>query len=947
MNLNKSFWSVMTALNLLVWPIFSLHAASPWNCQPDTNGQWTCTENQTYQPSSEPAVSPTRDKPYSIYAIPSDEETDEKEKPPVKQQAEADVADEQQEVVEPVQTEKPEQNVVSEQAPEPEKDTAQTPTVRAVEPPAEAPAKELEPAKKLEKESPAETTASEQPTVNVEESAQPEPAASQAEPATSDVREDVTKPAENSPTATTQAPSEPASTTDELQTVQQADAPVQQISPGEGIDPQGGIDWNLCGNDASRRPAAPVSTNGQVEINADQVQIRENDVSVFEGNVHVRRDNQSLSSDHMTYNKQNDQVDARSNVVYSKDGVTIESDTATFNIATDQGRFDQAGFKLAQRHARGTADVIEQEGPAVTRLDKATYTTCNPGNNDWNLKADKITLDQVSGRGVGRNVSLRFKGVPFFYTPYISFPIDNRRKSGFLAPSFGDSTEGGAELTVPYYWNIAPDKDATLTLRHMSERGALYKGEFRYLTQRHNGQIDLEHLPDDDVFNDDRTLFAFKHSGSLAPRLNMGVDFRYASDSDYLTDFGDSLSFSSITHLERTAHLSYTADAWSVTGRVQSFQTIDQTIVGTSRPYQRLPQIVFNGSWPERAMGLTYDLGAELVNFDRDAGVIGTRLDLRPSVSLPIERLGGYLTPKLTLQHTRYDLDNQGAGLDDAPDRTSPIFSLDGGLFFEREVTAGSDSYLHTLEPRLFYVNIPHEDQTDIPVFDTAINTFSVAELFREDRFNGPDRVGDTNQLTLAVTTRLLNNNTGKEAINATIGQIYYFEDRTVTLPGNSAQTDDSSDIIAAITAYPTDHWSTGADVQWDTQREETERANFYLRYKTDRKHVLNLGYRYQETSLEQLDLNGFWALNPKWNVIGRYLYSLEDEEPLEYLAGLEYQSCCWRLQFLTRSIANDGVNQDDNQVFMIRLELKGLTGFGDEIDNVLERGILGYEREL
>lgn len=698
-------------------------------------------------------------------------------------------------------------------------------------------------------------------------------------------------------------------------------------------------------SDAMEKATTTDDSKSPVNVSADEVEMeRDKNISHFKGNVVIRRGTQKMIADRMDYNKNTEVVDAENNVRYSKGTLSINSDKANFNIAQSQGQFDNANYKLASKHAHGTASIIEKKGPTLTQLSDASYTTCDPGDEDWSLRSTEVLLKHDKGYGEAWHTTVRFMGVPFLYTPYMRFPISDERTSGLLTPSFGSSSEGGADLSIPYYWNIAPDKDLTTTLRHMSDRGTQLSGEFRYLTQEHNGELNVEYLPDDDLFNDDRSLLSFENSWNPGNHWNGRLLYNEVSDKDYFTDLSGSLSSSSITHLDRKAEINYSTNYWTASGLLETFQTVDNTIAASSRPYKRLPRFAFNGILPEQNLGLDYKLNAEYVYFDHDVNTRGHRLNLTPGIELPIETFGWFVKPALRLSHTSYGLDNQTPGLDDSLSRTLPILSLDSGLFFERNTSIAGTDYLQTLEPRLFYLNVPYKNQDGLPVFDTGAYDFSVSQLFSENRFSGLDRIGDANQLTVAVTSRLFDSQAGREVASATLGQIYYFRDRDITLPGVIPDTTSDSNYIAEMTLRPTEAWRINSELQWDNDNSETDKGAFGIRYNLDSKYIFNVSHRFQRDSLEQTDLAFYWALTNQWRAIGRWNYSVKDEQDLEYIAGLEYQSCCWALQLVTRNYLNGGGGAD-NAVIMLQLTLKGLTSLGDDIDTLLEEGILGYER--
>ncbi|MDM8563939.1 LPS assembly protein LptD, partial [Candidatus Marithioploca araucensis] len=347
----------------------------------------------------------------------------------------------------------------------------------------------------------------------------------------------------------------------------------------------------------------------------------------------------------------------------------------------------------------------------------ATYTTCDPKKEIWRLSADKMTLNNAKSEGTARDVTIRILGLPVFYFPYISFPIGDERKSGFLLPNLGTSDETGVEFSIPYYLNLAPNYDATITPRYMSRRGLLLNTEFRYLTQQSSGNLEMEYIPYDQAFGSDRSSLSFRHNGSITKRWRTDINLNYVSDQRFFEELGTNITVASITHLERRGDLYYTGNGWLGIGRLQTFQTLDP--IPAARPYNRLPQLSFQTFLPQWNRKLNTEVKAELVRFDRDIAVvdgpIGNRMDFQPSLNFPWRTPGTFVVPKLSLRYTRYDLENVATDKKTTPDRLLFTFSTDSGLFFERELNVWNNDLIQTLEPRLFYRYTPYQDQTDIP----------------------------------------------------------------------------------------------------------------------------------------------------------------------------------------------------------------------------------------
>lgn len=680
---------------------------------------------------------------------------------------------------------------------------------------------------------------------------------------------------------------------------------------------------------------------GEVRIQADDTTGTRERFELY-GDVHILRAGQSLQADQVIYDQGANRAEAEGNVRFQQPGLEVDSASGYTQIEGDQAEFRDSRYELPQRNARGEASRMEKLSETRAHLEQATYTTCPPGRRDWALSAKEVDLDQSSGVGRAKHVAVRFKRVPIFYSPLLTFPIDDQRKSGFLLPTVGSSGTSGMDASIPYYWNIAPNRDATITPRYLGDRGLQLNGEYRYLSPRARGELGIEYLPGDEVYGDDRSLFSYRHNSRFGDNWSTDVTLNAASDDDYFRDLGENLSLASTTHLERRIDVRYAQGPWSLLGRLQDFQSI-----GVADSYSRLPQLLAQASLPVADPRLNVHFYGEAVHFDhpQETRTKGTRLDLKPSVSYDLRGAAWFLRPTASLRHTAYQLQDTAPDAPDSPSRTTPIASVDGGLFFERDTSLGGQPMLHTLEPRLFYLYVPFEEQDDLPVFDTSRLDFGFAQLFRDNRFSGADRQSAANQLTAALTSRLLHADSGRERLRASIGQIYYFRDRDVTLPGQAPDTEGSSSWVAEVGLSLWRHSSLTAGVQYDSHRRETERASLLYRYQTGPGRIFNVGYRFRENDLEQTDVAFIWPITQRWSAIGRWNYSVEDELTLESFAGVEYDACCWTVRVVAREYINE-IGGETNTGFYIQLLLKGLTSVGSGLDGLLERGILGYGRD-
>ncbi|WP_292550984.1 LPS assembly protein LptD [Methylobacter sp.] len=748
--------------------------------------------------------------------------------------------------------------------------------------------------------------------------------------------------------------------------------------------------WQNCMAPGAQKPGFVPERDlrdvSPLDIDADYAEIFDNEIYSYTGNVEMIRADQRSVSKKANYDTVSGTLDLQGSVYYSEDELALHSESASLNLASDKAKLRNALFIAPATPIRGRASTIYRDSSALSRYKDVAYTSCRPGNQDWVVHASELKMNKTTGQGAAKNTWLEFKGTPVFYSPYLSFPIDDRRLSGFLAPSFGNTQRGGFSLTAPYYWNIAPNYDATLRPRYLSKRGALLGGSFRYLTEMTAGRADLEFMPNDSLRDKARYFAGIKNTSQFTPHISSDLDLNYVSDNEYFQDLGNALSTTTYSsYLVSQANLGY-ANTYantgiSLRGHVDNYQSIDKAITDAGLPYRRLPQVNLNLNRSFDFMPLNALMGAEYVYFQHDAIVNGQRTNVRPTVNFPLQTASAFLTPSLSLQHTQYFLSNPKGGATLAPDdisRTLPIFSADTGLFMEKNVNIFNKSYLHTLEPRLFYLYVPNTNQDDIPIFDTAPNDFSFNSMFLENRFSGQDRVGDANQLTAALTTRLIDDKTGKEKLKLSVGEIVYFRDRKViypgyqeTLPGYFPDTDQFSNLVAELGAGLTDHVSLSSGTQWNPHLNDFVRHHAMLHYMDQPGEIVNLGYRYRKNTIYpdlsgartfdiiQSDVSFHWPVYNDWSAVGRWTYSLLNNSTQESFFGVEKENCCWRFRVIGRrwinsinlntnpniqnSLAIDATGISQTGVFF-QIELKSLTGIGEKLDEFFEQQIYGYQ---
>lgn len=721
-----------------------------------------------------------------------------------------------------------------------------------------------------------------------------------------------------------------------------------------------GLNWDYCGPKPGVEKlavTAPFRSGNEIpiDITADHAEYdRELDVIHLLGGVQMVQQDRRLDADRSNYDRASGAVDAQGNVFMEAPGLRLAGDRADYNLGTKQGSVDQAHYRMSgNANLRGQADKAWLISETLSRYRDIIYTTCPPGSSDWSIRASDLELDQASGIGKARHARIRIADIPVLYSPYLEFPIDNRRRSGFLIPAFGVSSKNGVVFSQPYYWNIAPNMDATITPTYMGQRGLMLGTEFRWLTKRQNVEFYTEILPRDNKEPDEgiRGALRIKENGNLGPRWSTSIDYSAVSDDTYLQDFGNRLDVTSLRNLSRRGDLNYNGDGWNLLTRVQEFQTVDNTIAPANRPYGQLPHIEFNLN-PKLWQGLEYSFEGDYDYFDHDSAVHGNRVVAIPSLRLPLRRSYGYLTPRARVYYTAYDLVDQEAGLPSTPSHVIPSVDLDGKLVFERQGDWFGGKVLQTLEPRLYYVYTPYEDQSDTPRFDTTALDFSFASLFRPNRFTGYDRIGDENRLTLGLTSRTMENASGEEIFRASIGQIYYFENRRVQLTGDAVDSDISSSVAGELSARLFSHWTALTSLQWNPNqtKQPWEKQVLQLRYSPDNQRLLNLAYRYNlgtsnSEQYEDADISFQTPLGPNTRIVGRWLYSLLNDETVEAVAGIEFGRCCWRFRILGEHLKRNATSSASNSI-MLQLELVGLGAFGNNIDKLLERGIYGYHSD-
>jgi LPS-assembly protein len=665
------------------------------------------------------------------------------------------------------------------------------------------------------------------------------------------------------------------------------------------------------------------------------------------GNAEIRRGELTIFGQILRFNAEYGRAQGEGGVRLQRGPDRFFGPRLEYNTREDTGRFESPHYLLQrERTARGGAEELEILGPERFRLKNATFTTCEPGRDDWVLRASELDLDYETEEGRAKSPRLYFYDVPIFGFPFASFPLENRRRSGVLAPYYSHTTQRGFEFGVPYYWNIAPERDATLTPVYMAKRGVQLKTQARYLERNYSGELRLEYLPDDKVFEASRRGLSLQHTHTFTPQLTGQLDYNRVSDSRYFVDLASQVRQVSIGNLQQDGYLTYNGNLgaypYTAQARVQKFQTLQDPLAPIDPPYHRAPQLSFSTSVNNIAGLVDSNLPAEFVHFTHETKVDGTRATLSPSFALPLLTPGWFLTPRAGLRQVSYNLNRTVPGQTTSPHVEIPWFSADTGLIFEREARFFGDTLTQTFEPRVFYVNVPYRNQDQLPIFDTAVADFNFPQLFTENRFTGGDRFGDANQVTLAATSRFLNPN-GREAFRGTLGQRYYFRDERVALtPGGPLRTSLESDLLASVGGRLFRYWAFDSTLQYNRHDQRAERYTASVRYNPEVAKVVNASYRFSRSTIRQIDLSTQWPIAAGWYGVGRYNYSFLDKRLLEGLAGVEYNAGCWVFRAVVQRV--QAAAQVAATGFFLQLEFNGVGQIGtDDAVALLSRNVPGY----
>lgn len=741
-------------------------------------------------------------------------------------------------------------------------------------------------------------------------------------------------------------------------------------SCGAYISPLAGQDTSL---DLSQEPTETSSNKSEI-IEKDGFQ----QITLI-GDVIVKQGYQKLTADEAIYSQRTGTITINGALTVRQPDLLFVANKGVVNQQKDQLEIDDATYVIHSANIRGQGEHVSKNKEKI-HLQQSEYTSCEPGNNDWVLKGSTIVIDTEKNQGSATNVRLVVKGIPVFYWPYLRFPIGDERLSGFLFPSLAFSG-GSLDVSVPYYFNLAPNYDLVFTPHFLQDHGTLLEANLRHLSKDFETELTLTHLGNDKgqlsdseeelvsngtsttnqvspFADEDRWSVGLQQTGGENKRWFTSIDYNEVSDNDYLEDFGTStLNSNSEVSLSQQIKAGYQFDNWLFEINNQQFQTLEDDL---TQPFKQLPQITFDGEYHFGDWNL--DLDNEWIRFDHsdadtigDTTLVGGRARLKYSLELDRNWDAGFFRPRIQTQYLAYQLNENklASGANNTPSVFVPQVVLDSGLYFERD----GGSHQQTFEPRLFYFYSPFKDQSDLTdagrdiLFDTADRTLSYSQLFNDTRFSGGDRVDDANQLSIGLTSRFISNQSGRELFSASVGKALYFDERRVTVSG-TRDTDNNSPIAALLTANLSKNWALTNDTIYDDDDNSTDISTTSLRYRHENSSLINLSHRLVNNISEQAELSFILPLSSNtWSLIAHNDYDIRNKRILEQLLGFEYHSCCYRLRFAFQRLIDDDqltnavTDIDYDNGLILEFQFFGLGGTGKQFDKLLDDTIDGYEQ--
>lgn len=706
-----------------------------------------------------------------------------------------------------------------------------------------------------------------------------------------------------------------------------------------------------------------------IEATATTSELQGNTIRLS-GGVQVTQGYRRLSGENAVIDREQRAGELTGEITFREPGLLLHGDRAEVFSRSGEARVENSDFVLHEQHMRGSAAQLRRDTAGILHIEEGRISYCAPDDNDWAIRAEDLELDLEDGLGTARGAKIDLGGVPVLYLPWMQFPLDDRRRTGFLWPDLGSDSRGGLDIAAPIYFNLAPNYDALYSPRYIEERGLNHEVKLRYMNRYiGNWAVGGAYMNQDDRYESefpdgrshDRWITSVKHNALFDRRWRSLVDYSKASDTNYLKDLQtSSLDAKRQTSLLQLASLDYLGDDWLVNFDLQQFQSLADDI---SNDYKKLPQI--NAQYRATGTPFRFDpiFTAQYSNFDSDIDrVTGQRLYAEAGLTYPMLWNFGFFRPTAKYRHLEYDLENVRPAQETSPSSGAALFSLDGGLFFDRPTSFAGQGLVQTLEPRVYYLYSEYEEQKDQPDFDSAELTFSYNQLFRETRFSGRDRLDDANQVSVGLTTRFINDQDGREQLSASIGQIFYFRDREVRLQPIDPPLDTKGSELAGELAFrPNKRLSLRGSLIWDSYSGDLNSANFQSSYVWDDGKLLNVGYSYrrpltlvtQQVPTEETEISTYLPLDTNWSIFASWRYSLEANTSVEDMFGVEYDTCCWKVRLLHLRYYdtvpgkipdfNDPELQRENST-QIQIVLKGMGGFGNRVASIMEDMIRGFE---
>ena len=705
---------------------------------------------------------------------------------------------------------------------------------------------------------------------------------------------------------------------------------------------------------------SPEISQDLVEIEGDKLETLLDRKMKARGNAILKKGNKTIKAELIEYDEISEKLITQGNTSIELENISLTGSTLNYKLTDYTGQMDDVSFNLKSQkkeqtvikrgyeitkhnyNYRGDAKTIFFDGENKKRLQSSRITTCEANSDDWYIKSKNIEIDTKKDQVKASNALVEFKGVPIFYMPSTSFSLNKNRQSGFLSSTLGTTTRSGFDLRIPYYFNISPNMDATLSARYLGKRGPLAEGQFRYLTENYSGVNELQYMNHDEASGQDNRYFLkLTHQHQFGRGWSGSYDLQKVSDNNYFSDLASMIQVTSVVNLPQRANLNYSGDIWKLNVLTEKYQTLTNA---SNSPYQRLPQVNLSGK--KDYDNFTLDFKSQWTLFERDdkfastftdaQKISGSRLSMTPAITIPLTSSYGYIKPKVSTNLRSYNLNHSP---DNNKDIITPIFSIDSGVYLDRNINFLSQNYTNTLEPRLFYVYIPYKDQSVLPNFDTGLADLNMQTLFYENQYNGQDRINDANQLTASVTSKILDKN-GKERLSAIIAQRYYFEDRRIFGNDLLEAKKANSDIFMGASAKLPNSLNLDAMFQFNPSSNNLLRSTLGARYNPEPGKMLNVSYRLVDNildsnqNLEVFNAAGQWPLGNRFYSIGRYNYDLKSSQTIEVLAGLEYDGGCWVARSIFDRISLP-TTPEANYAFFVQLELNGIGSIGSDTNRL------------